>query len=87
MADEAKALSRMHQAWIVETLRNEGGKCTYEKLVEVGEEKQCDTVGAQLKILKNRKVIGYEQVFLMYPMHKEEVVTLLMPDYDPTTAE
>jgi hypothetical protein len=32
-------------------------KCTYEEIVEEGEKHQCDTVGAMLKILKNRKVV------------------------------
>jgi hypothetical protein len=64
------AFQQDHQKWIVDTLKEDGGSCTYERLVEVGEEKHCDTVGAMLKILKNRKVIGYEQIFLMYPMHK-----------------
>lgn len=36
-----------------------------------------------LKILKNRKVISYKQMFLMYPMHKDEIVTIEKPDYDP----
>ncbi|KNC49030.1 uncharacterized protein AMSG_04774 [Thecamonas trahens ATCC 50062] len=77
MAAEAKALSAGHQKWMIETLRESGGSCTYEKLVEVGEEKHCDTVGAQLKILKKRGVINFEQMFLMYPMHKDEIVTLV----------
>ena len=42
-----------------------------------------DTVGALLKILKQRKVISYEQVFLMYPMHAKEEVTLIDESYDP----
>lgn len=49
MADESKAMSQAHQKWILDTLNAEGGSCTYEKLVEVGETKHCDTVGAMLK--------------------------------------
>jgi hypothetical protein len=30
--------------------------CSYEKVVEVGEEKSCDTVGAMVKMLKSGKV-------------------------------
>ena len=78
-ADEAKRHSEMHQKWIIETLQKNGGSCSYGELVEVGEEHQCDTVGAQLKILKNRKNITFKQMFLMYPMHSAEVVTLLKP--------
>jgi hypothetical protein len=48
-ADEAGRMSRMHQAWMVDTLRRSGGKCSYGHLVEEGEHHQCDTVGALLK--------------------------------------
>ena len=67
----------------MDTLAEHGGKATYEVIVEVGETKHCDTVGAMLKILKNRKVITFEGQFLMYPMHKDAEITLLNPDYDP----
>lgn len=83
MADEAREHSRRHQAWICDTLRAHNNECTYEVLVEEGEKHQCDTVGAMLKVLKSRKVINFKEMFLMYPMHKNEVVTLLIPDYDP----
>ena len=76
-AQQAAEHSKAHQKWILDTLATSGGTCTYEKLVEVGEEHQCDTVGAMLKILKNRKAITYKQMFLMYPMHKDEVVSLV----------
>ena len=66
---------------MLDLLKEKGGKCTYEDMVEKGEEKHCDTVGAMLKILKNRKAISYKQMFLMYPMHKDEEVTLINPDY------
>ena len=68
---------------MIDTLKENGGSCDYEKIVEVGEEKHCDTVGAMLKILKNKKVIDFKGQFLMYPMHKAEVITLLNPDYNP----
>ena len=84
MAEEAKKLSQTHQKWIVDTLKECKGECTYEKLVEVGETKHCDTVGAMLKILKKRKVITFKGIFVMIPLHKDEKVTLLKPDYDPT---
>lgn len=97
-ADESKRMSQQHQRWIVDALKEQGGACPYNHLVEVGEQHQCDTVGAMLKILKNRwesaprrvplikrrKVIDFKGQFLMYPMHKDEVVTLTNPDYDPT---
>lgn len=79
-AEKAAAHSKAHQKWILDTLQANNGKCSYEKLVEVGEEHQCDTVGAMLKILKNRKLIHFKQMFLMYPMHKDEIVTLLNSD-------
>ena len=28
----------------------------------------------------------FDQMFLMYPMHKDEVIELLVEDYDPSTA-
>eukprot|EP00462_Mataza_sp_D1_P002259 CAMPEP_0175104200 /NCGR_PEP_ID=MMETSP0086_2-20121207/9568_1 /TAXON_ID=136419 /ORGANISM="Unknown Unknown, Strain D1" /LENGTH=89 /DNA_ID=CAMNT_0016379511 /DNA_START=15 /DNA_END=284 /DNA_ORIENTATION=+ len=81
MAEEAKKLSQAHQRWMLELLKGkEGGKVSYEELVQVGEEHHCDTVGAMLKILKNKKVIKYDQMFLMYPMHKDEIITLADPD-------
>lgn len=41
-----------------------------------------DTVGAMMKILKNRKAISFEGIFLMYPMHKVSLTayrTFAMP--------
>jgi hypothetical protein len=87
MADEAKAHSIAHQQWILEALRGaEGGSLSYDALVRIGEEKHCDTLGAMLKVLKNRKAIGYKEQFLMYPMHKDEIITLLNASYDPAAA-
>lgn len=84
MADEAKAHSVQHQTWILQTLRESpNGAASYETLVQVGEKHHCDTLGAMLKVLKNRKAISYEQQFLMYPMHKDEVITLVNAEYDP----
>ena len=39
------------------------------------------------QILKNRKAINFNGMFLMYPMHKDEIITLLIEDYDPFNAE
>ena len=55
-------------------------------LVEEGEKHHCDTLGAMLKSLKNKKVIEFNQMFLMYPMHKDEIVTLKKADFDPFNA-
>ena len=68
---------------MIELLKEKGGSCTYEAIVEKGEEKHCDTVGAMLKILKSRKAISYKQMFLMYPIHKDEIITLEDSTYDP----
>ncbi len=46
-----------------------------------GEKHHCDTLAAMLKLLKRDKVLAYKQMFLMYPMHKDEEVTLINPDY------
>jgi hypothetical protein len=118
-AAEAKAMSVAHMTWMIATLKEHDGKCTYEVLVEAGEHHHCDTVGALLKvrsfcvcanrlravicsrraprrsfastrrtrdrqILKNRKVIKFKGQFLMYPMHKDTMVKLKNPDYDPS---
>ena len=40
-----------------------------------------DTLAAMLKLLKRDKVLAYKQMFLMYPMYKDEEVTLINPDY------
>ena len=40
-----------------------------------------DTRAAMLKLLKRDKVLAYKQMVLMYPMHKDEEVTLINPDY------
>ena len=76
-AEEAARCSKMHQAWILDTLAQHGGTCTYGELVEVGEEMQCDTVGSMIKYLKNKKAITFGPGYLMYPMHKDEEVTVL----------
>jgi hypothetical protein len=83
MSEESKKISVSHQKWILQTLKDNDGSCTYEKIVEIGELHHCDTVGAMLKILKGKKAIDYNQIFLMYPTHKNEVVTLKNADYDP----
>ena len=82
-ADQAREHSKKHQTWMLEMLKEKGGECTYEDIVQKGEEKHCDTVGAMLKILKRNKAIDFKGVFLMYPMHKEYKITLINPDYDP----
>jgi len=76
-AEEASRMSKMHQAWIIDTLEQHDGECTYGELVEVGEEMQCDTVGSMIKYLKNKKVITFGPGYLMFPMHAAENVTLL----------
>ena len=58
----------------------------FQVLVVEAEKFHCDTLGAMLKSLKNKKVIEFDQNFLMYPMHKEEIVTLKKADYDPFSA-
>ena len=45
-------------------------------ITSVGEEHECDTVGAMLKILKKRNKIQYDRPFLMYPHHKNDLIKL-----------
>lgn len=85
-AAEAKQISVMHQRWILQALKDRGGSCSYGTLVKVGEEHHCDTLGAMLKIMKSRKALSFASAFLMYPMNKDETITLVNPDYDPATA-
>ena len=84
MSDEAKKISVEHQKWMIQILKDHNGQCIYEDIVLEGERRHCDTVGALLKILKGKKAIDYSQMFLMYPMHKNEVIKLTNPDFDPT---
>ena len=49
---------------------------THMHAATVGEEHECDTVGAMLKILKKRKKIRYDRPFLMYPHHKNDIIAL-----------
>ena len=48
----------------------------HSRIITVGEEHECDTVGAMLKILKNKKKIQYDRAFLMYPHHKNDIIAL-----------
>lgn len=82
MADEAKAMSLAHKRWILEFMKQQPDmKCSYDTIVQEGEKHHCDTLAAMLKLLKRDKVLAYKQMFLMYPMHKDEEVTLINPDY------
>lgn len=87
MADEAKRMSKQHQKWMLDFLKENSGVVKYGTLVEEGEKHACDTVGAMLKILKSKNVIDYEGAFLMFPMHKDQDIKLLNADFDPTAAE
>mmetsp|Transcript_13495 Transcript_13495/g.21472 ORF Transcript_13495/g.21472 Transcript_13495/m.21472 type:complete len:88 (+) Transcript_13495:118-381(+) len=87
MADEAKQHSRKHQKWMLELLKEKGDTTNYEDIVKVGEDHGCDTVAAMLKVLKSKKVLDYKGQFLMYPMHKAEIISILNRDYDPETAD
>jgi hypothetical protein len=60
MADEAKVISVGHQVWMLELLKRSNGQCTYQEMVAEGENHHCDTVGAMLKILKQRKAIDFK---------------------------
>ena len=53
-------------------------------IVEEGEKHHCDTLAAMLKLLKKDKVLAYKQMFLMFPMHKDEEVTLVDTEYVPS---
>ena len=58
-------------------------QCKYDDVVQEGEKHHCDTLGAMLKLMKRDKVLAYDQQFLMYPMHKDEIITLANPDFVP----
>ena len=57
MADEAKEISRGHMKWMLELLKEKGGKCTYEDIVVVGE-KQDSSSKFLLKQARQRYVPG-----------------------------
>ena len=48
----------------------------HPRIKTVGEEHECDTVGAMLKILKSKKKIQYDRAFLMYPHNKNDIISL-----------
>jgi len=81
--EQAKRASAGHKRWIIDLLKEHGGACPSGEIYEVAEDKECDTCGAMLKILKKAKVIDFEGVFLMHPMHKDTIVKLTNPDFDP----
>ena len=84
MADEAKAISRAHKVWIMAFTKEQPElQCKYDDVVQEGEKHHCDTLGAMLKLMKRDKVLAYDQQFLMYPMHKDEIITLANPDFVP----
>jgi hypothetical protein len=86
-AADAKKISQAHKKWIIALLKEQGPDneytCSYDAIVQKGEEMHCDTVGAMLKLLKKAKVVDFEKMFLMYPMHKDETVKLINLDFDP----
>jgi hypothetical protein len=84
MSEEAKRMSVDHQKWMIQCLKDNNGSATYETIVVEGEKHHCDTVGALLKILKGKKAIDYDGLFLMYPVHKNQVIKLTNPDFDPS---
>eukprot|EP00419_Tripos_fusus_P089142 CAMPEP_0172865334 /NCGR_PEP_ID=MMETSP1075-20121228/81351_1 /TAXON_ID=2916 /ORGANISM="Ceratium fusus, Strain PA161109" /LENGTH=90 /DNA_ID=CAMNT_0013714357 /DNA_START=12 /DNA_END=284 /DNA_ORIENTATION=+ len=80
MAEEAAETSKRLQGYMVDFLKVNNGSCSYGALVEEMEKHACDTVGAQLKILKKRGVLTFNGQFLMFPVHKDEVITLVQKD-------
>lgn len=54
-----------------------------EKLFQVAEEAHCDVLAAALLSLKRAKVVKFDGMMLLMPTHKDVVVTLTNPDYDP----
>eukprot|EP00495_Collosphaeridae_sp_1-RS-2012_P001889 TRINITY_DN1722_c0_g1_i1.p1 TRINITY_DN1722_c0_g1~~TRINITY_DN1722_c0_g1_i1.p1 ORF type:complete len:101 (+),score=28.43 TRINITY_DN1722_c0_g1_i1:120-422(+) len=72
----AELIMNKHKNMIIDCLRDNGGKCTYEVLVKEGEKHHCDTLGAMVKSLKKKKVLHFDKIFLMYPMHKDDIVTI-----------
>ena len=71
---------------ILDTLKANDGKCTYQVLFDVAEEKHCDVLAAALKSLKKAAAIKYEGQMLLMPMNKDVVIELVNADYDPFAA-
>ena len=66
-AADAKKISQAHKKWIIALLKEQGPDneytCSYDAIVQKGEEMHCDTVGAMLKLLKKAKVVDFEKMF------------------------
>ena len=54
-----------------------------EKLFEAAEAAHCDVLAAALLSLKRAKAVKFDGMMLLMPTHKDVVVTLTNPDYDP----
>ena len=81
--DPQYMMNKAKKEVIIDTLKANGNKCTYEKLFEVAEEKHCDVLAAALKSLQKAKAVKYEGMMLLMPMNKDVEVELINPDYDP----
>ena len=62
---------------VLGTLLRHGHKCTYDDLFQEAERAHCDVLAAALLSLKRAKVVAYDGMMLLHPVHKDVVVTLL----------
>ena len=54
-----------------------------ETLFQAAEEAHCDVLAAAVLSLKRAKAVKFDGMMLLMPVHKDVVVTLINPDYDP----
>ena len=83
-ADDPQYMMNMaKQHVIIDTLKANNKKCTYETLFAKSEELHCDVLAAALKSLKKAKVVAFEGQMLLMPMNKDVEVELLDDSYNP----
>ena len=71
---------------IMDTLKANGNECAYSVLFDAAEAAHCDVLAAAVLSLKRAKVVKFDGMMLLMPVHKDVVITLLNPDYDPFAA-
>ena len=81
--DPQYMMNKAKKEVIMNTLAANGNECTYGKLFEAAEEAHCDVLAAALLSLKRAKVVKFDGMMLLMPTHKDVLVTLTNPEYDP----
>eukprot|EP01126_Amoeba_proteus_P022710 TRINITY_DN228_c0_g1_i3.p1 TRINITY_DN228_c0_g1~~TRINITY_DN228_c0_g1_i3.p1 ORF type:complete len:103 (+),score=16.04 TRINITY_DN228_c0_g1_i3:158-466(+) len=98
MADDPQyMMNRAKKEIIMATLIAKGGNCikhenitihscfsgTFNDLFIEADKQHCDVLTAALMSLKREKVVSYNGMMLLHPVHKDVVVKLDRPNFDP----